>query len=307
MISVDCLKHIVSFLDWTCDFGILDVIVRSFELTTDEQDIILTYWNKCTKFKTTHLYNKMFFTCNDKIHRIAGPAVVYDCGDREWWQNGLIHRDDGPAIDASYGVEWWRNGLKHRENGPAVETNGGRKEYWKHGKLHRTDGPAVFWEDTNNGLFRRKYGKREWWQNGKLHRTDDPAIEWGYGAYEWYVDGLLHRIDGPAIIIKNHHEEWYQNGKRHRLDGPAFISYSVEKWYQNDKLHRIGGPAIEYPDGKKEWYVNGKLHRIDGPAVEYTGLTVGIKELFGKRYDKQWWRNGIKVGEVKWSNAKIDD
>lgn len=45
-------------------------------------------------------------------HRIDGPAVVYDNGDKSWWVNGWRHRDDGPAIEWSDRIEYWING-KH--------------------------------------------------------------------------------------------------------------------------------------------------------------------------------------------------
>ena len=41
---------------------------------------------------------------NGVLHREDGPAVEYDNGDTSWFQNGVLHREDGPA------VEWnWTN------------------------------------------------------------------------------------------------------------------------------------------------------------------------------------------------------
>ena len=32
-------------------------------------------------------------------------------GTKEWFKNGLRHRDDGPAIEKADGTkEWWKNG-----------------------------------------------------------------------------------------------------------------------------------------------------------------------------------------------------
>lgn len=44
-------------------------------------------------------------------------------------KNGKLHRgNDLPAIEYSNGEkEWYFNGLRHRENGPAVEYRGGYK------------------------------------------------------------------------------------------------------------------------------------------------------------------------------------
>ncbi len=75
--------------------------------------------------------------------------------------------------------EWYLNGELHREDGPAVEHADGDKEWWLHGKFHREDGPAR--EDTD--------GDKEWWLNDKLHREDGPAIEWPDGHKEWWLNG----------------------------------------------------------------------------------------------------------------------
>jgi antitoxin component YwqK of YwqJK toxin-antitoxin module len=82
---------------------------------------------------------------------------VQDNGTKRWYQNGKIHRTDGPA----------------------VENADGDKEWYQNGKLHRTDGPAIEYA----------YGTKYWYQNGKIHRTDGPAIEWADGTKEWYIEG----------------------------------------------------------------------------------------------------------------------
>ena len=49
--------------------------------------------------------------------------------------NGVFHRDGGrPAIVRENGSqEWWVNGQLHRENGPAVELADGQKQYYLNG------------------------------------------------------------------------------------------------------------------------------------------------------------------------------
>ena len=96
------------------------------------------------------------------------------------FKDGLLHREDGPAIEWTDGTKhWYRNGQLHRENGPAVEWANGTKEWYRNGQLHRKDGPAVEW--TN--------GKKYWYRNGEFHREDGPAIEWADGDKEWYHNG----------------------------------------------------------------------------------------------------------------------
>jgi hypothetical protein len=51
-------------------------------------------------------------------------------GDRLWYQNGQLHRTNGPAIEFASGAKsWYHNGLRHRTDGPAIERADGDK-YW---------------------------------------------------------------------------------------------------------------------------------------------------------------------------------
>ena len=37
-------------------------------------------------------------------------------GTKEWWVNGKLHREDGPAVERADGSKaWWINGELHRE------------------------------------------------------------------------------------------------------------------------------------------------------------------------------------------------
>ena len=62
-------------------------------------------------------------------------VLVYDSGSKEWYLNGKLHREDGPAVEWSDGdKEWWLNGKRHREDGPAIEWSNGYKEWYLNGK-----------------------------------------------------------------------------------------------------------------------------------------------------------------------------
>lgn len=88
-------------------------------------------------------------------------------GRVEWFQNGKLHREDGPAVEHDDGQEWWYlNGELHREGGPAIYWEGVIHEWYIRGKLHREDGPAIEYYLADG----RK--EEEWWINGvKLSRT----------------------------------------------------------------------------------------------------------------------------------------
>jgi len=56
-------------------------------------------------------------------------------GTKRWYQNGLIHRLDGPAVEPVTGSKFWcQNGILHRLDGPAVECANGHKQWWIEGK-----------------------------------------------------------------------------------------------------------------------------------------------------------------------------
>jgi hypothetical protein len=62
-------------------------------------------------------------------------VTVYENGDRYWWQNGVLHRVDGPAVEYVNGYrQWWQNDQLHRLDGPAIEWANGDREWWINGK-----------------------------------------------------------------------------------------------------------------------------------------------------------------------------
>jgi len=112
---------------------------------------------------------------------------TYDNGTVEWYQNGKLHRTDGPAIIYSDGYqEWYLNGKQHREDGPAVVYSNGYQEWYQDDKLHRTDGPAVIDSD----------GTKQYYLNGKPlteaehKRRTQPAETQGHNGKVVEIDGV---------------------------------------------------------------------------------------------------------------------
>jgi hypothetical protein len=61
---------------------------------------------------------------------ITYEVRVYPNRTKEWYLNGKLHREDGPAIEYSDGYKaWFLNGKQHREDGPAIEYSYGPK-FW---------------------------------------------------------------------------------------------------------------------------------------------------------------------------------
>lgn len=137
--------------------------------------------------------SKMLFAVDGKLHRTDGPAYLHvkklwieDERDYEevscsiYYENGQIHRDNGPAIrDMIRGeIAFYRRGFLHKTDGPAVSTTT-MTVWYIGGQRHRIDGPA----------FISPKGK-SWWINGKRHREDGPAVEYSNGNKEWWSNGV---------------------------------------------------------------------------------------------------------------------
>lgn len=67
-----------------------------------------------------------YYNEKSQLHRIDGPARIWNNGDESWWINGKRHREDGPAIqyikggshyyfdDVEYSFEEWKEILKYK-------------------------------------------------------------------------------------------------------------------------------------------------------------------------------------------------
>jgi len=54
---------------------------------------------------------------------------------KEWYLNGRLHREDGPAMEFPNGDKfWYLNGKLHRECGAAIEWDSGDKNWWLNGE-----------------------------------------------------------------------------------------------------------------------------------------------------------------------------
>ena len=70
--------------------------------------LILNFKDNC---KVNIHYGHEAWYQNDLLHRLDGPAVEDADGTKYWYQNDNLHRLDGPAIDRADGdKEWWHNG-----------------------------------------------------------------------------------------------------------------------------------------------------------------------------------------------------
>ena len=64
-------------------------------------------------------------------------CIEYANGNKSWWQNGKLHRTDGPAIEYASGDKvWYINGKYHRTDGPAIEYASGDKVWYINGNYY---------------------------------------------------------------------------------------------------------------------------------------------------------------------------
>jgi hypothetical protein len=85
-----------------------------------------------------------------EYHRLDGPAKAYTIhvyGESDHEKSIDNQQIGGPFPDTPRSTEeWWQRGVPHRLNGPAIrhQTSVGMDEQWiVRGKRHRLDGPAV--------------------------------------------------------------------------------------------------------------------------------------------------------------------
>ena len=81
----------------------------------------------------THILFKRYIK-NDPLQR--KEIGFYHFGAKQWFLNGKLHREDGPAIERSDGTkQWLLNGYAHREDGPAIEWKDGTKYWYLNGNI----------------------------------------------------------------------------------------------------------------------------------------------------------------------------
>lgn len=118
---------------------------------------------------------------NTKVFKTvkSDGTVIYRNSD------GQYHCDHGPAVYMpEQKIEiWYNNGLMHREDGPAFIVD--------------TETNLKF---NNEYVENIKTKRRNWYQHGFKHRTDGPAEVTNF-YIKWYHRGVLHNTDGPARIV----------------------------------------------------------------------------------------------------------
>ena len=240
-------------------------------------------------------------------------------GDREWYQNGNLHRDgDKPAIIESKNKWWYQNGKRHRDNGkPAVMLVNGDREWWENGLRHRDgDKPAILYKDGTEKYY--KAGKRyipkhiqkkinkkrldraktnvEVKKNRLLEDLNETRVPLQNGGYKLvYSDGVyyrdkndeVHRDGDEPAVVDEYGKQWYKHGKRHRDDDkPAIIDqWGEETYYKNGKKYT---PEVKVKErlSRAKKNVEVKKNRLLEDLNEETVFDLGggkVKVIEGHR------------------------
>jgi len=110
------------------------------------------------------------------FHKFKHDIYWYDMA----WENKSMTTELAHKYEKEIGAKcWYKNGLLHRDNGPAIIYLNGTEYWFQNDKLHRIDGPAAICAD----------GTECWYQNGKCHREDGPAIIYPDGYEICYKNG----------------------------------------------------------------------------------------------------------------------
>ncbi len=119
---------------------------------------------------TIYLYDGGLSLCfNDKglLHRDDGLPAFEDpkTNYKGYYKNNQHHRvGDFPAVECGDGsLQYWENGKLHRLNGPAIIYPDGHRAYYQNGKRHNLNGPAVIYA----------IGMVEYWIDGVYYSKTD--------------------------------------------------------------------------------------------------------------------------------------
>ena len=108
--------------------------------------------------------------------------------------------------------EWYVDGVLHREDGPAIDFQIKPPGFWEYvymdNVFKQADEPEILCKIPTYNFY------REWWQNGVRHNDHGPAVIRPDGYTKYCVNGKVHNSNGPAVILPDGTVEWWINGKR---------------------------------------------------------------------------------------------
>jgi hypothetical protein len=154
-----------------------------------------------------------------QLHRNGDLPAMMSPTESIYYKNGLIHRENGPAVIRAHQQCYYKNGVLHRDGDlPAIINSGNIGEdqkiysevYYKHGQIHRDDGPAMMWST----------GSYKYFKHDKVHNDAGPACHWvdnGQSRDEYWLNGEMVSKIGHKIASLRNNVFSQTNHKKHNM------------------------------------------------------------------------------------------
>ena len=120
---------------------------------------------------------------NTELTNIYEDIIIFNESGEHHYYKGKLHCENGPAEITTDCCTWMKNGLITRDDGPAVTCN--KYTIWVSSNLDKTWmknelTTSVIW-NFHQWIFyninkNSNYQRLEYWKDNKLHRDDGPAI-----------------------------------------------------------------------------------------------------------------------------------
>lgn len=122
-INGEIIKKIQSGIELIFENGLLKGISNKVEMISEKEMVVTTYdLDKTIRFNMPVMEKKEFFYEGKLQSLNDNPAVIFENGDKEYWDKGALHRYCGPARE--------------------IAIDHDRDEFWEHGiRIYPTSGP----------------------------------------------------------------------------------------------------------------------------------------------------------------------
>lgn len=100
---------------------------------------------------------------------------IKENGDEEWYKDGKLHRENGPAVIVN-NRNWYLN------DKITLKCEGQIKYWYQHGKLHRNNGPAIIYPNGQEEYYieGKKYTKKEFLEYLDIEKNFSSFIDFSY-------------------------------------------------------------------------------------------------------------------------------
>ena len=92
----------------------------------------------------------------DVPYSFTGCCKIIEFDSIRYYKDGLIHREDGPALLYKGNKEWYINGYLHREDGPAIIYNSGKTYFYYKGNEYDNNFTIKTWKKFIENLKREE-------------------------------------------------------------------------------------------------------------------------------------------------------